>query len=62
MESRDAKPLTGVEHLKFNAIIDYATKPDERRRLSTSLAQVSHPQGISVMDAMQRVARRMWRP
>ena len=62
MESPDAKSKAASEYLKFQAIVEYHTKPDERRALSTSLAQVSHPQGIYVIDAMQRVARRMWRP
>jgi hypothetical protein len=62
METPDAKSQAASEYLKFKALIEYSTYPDERKRLSVSLAQVSHPQGISVMDAMQRVARRMWRP
>ena len=61
MESRDAKPLSADEHLKFKAIVDHLTYNDPRRSVSEALSKIDHPQGPFVQDAWQRVVRRMWR-
>lgn len=59
---REQVDLPAWERDAFIMITEVNTYPPERTQVSHALKAVGRSQSVSVQDAFQRNARKMWRP